>query len=98
MVGTDCLLRDSPAEDGESAVVAGDRRDYRGWISHQVHDGILSGRNFRRSSADAGATLSGKRVVLGRDGAGSGDLSAELSLAGAARIHLAAFPAAHSFA
>ena len=30
VVGADCLFRDSPAEDGESALVAGDRRDRSG--------------------------------------------------------------------
>ena len=96
MVGADCLLRDSAAEDGESAVVAGDWGDHWRWVSDQVHDGFLSCRDYGRRSADARAAVFGKRVVLERNGAGICDLSAELSLANAAWIHLAAFSATHS--
>src|SRR6266567_2411995 len=98
MVGTDCLLRDSAVEGGESAVVAGDRGDDRYWLSDQVHDGILCLRNPGRSSADACTAVSGKRVVLGRDDAGVCDLFAESGVAGAPWVYLAALSAAHSCA
>ena len=45
----DCLFRDSAAEDGESTMVAGNRRDHRCWISDEVHHGILSVWDSRRS-------------------------------------------------
>ena len=79
-------------------MVAGDRRHYGHWFSDQVHDGILFVRDPGRIGADAGTSLSWKRMVLGRDGAGTDDLSAEPSVAGEAWIYLAALSATHPYA
>src|SRR5690242_1971600 len=76
-------------------MVAGDRRDHRHWISDEIHDGLLPRGNFGWSGADARATLSAQRMVLGWDGAGIFDLPAESGVAGAAWIYFAALSRAH---
>ncbi len=65
VVGADCLLRDSSAEDGESAVVAGDRRRHRDWLPDEVHHGVLYVRDCGRRSPHAGAPVSLQRMALG---------------------------------
>src|ERR1700757_5244476 len=76
-------------------MVAGDRCHYRHWFSYQVHDGILFVRDPGWIGADSGTSLSWKRMVLGRNGAGTDDLSAEPAVAGEARIYLAALSPTH---
>ena len=66
------------------------------WISDQIHDGVLRLRNLGGMLLTRARRYLLERMVLGRNGSGAAIFLPNIDLAGAPRLHLAAFPAAHS--